>query len=387
MTRIVFFNYYTGLGGGETSLCSLLGSLDRKHYLPILICPREGQLTTAARALGLDVHLIPYRGASTWFVPFIWEYFPSARRIETSLRELNPTIVHSDFHTLPYVLPACRHLKIPLIFTCYGWWFRPKPWQRRFYRMGPQIILAISKTVKDGFLGKPPFMAPDRVRVLNLGVDTEVFRPRLEEKDAIRRELKLAPEARLVTFIGRFQRVKGQDVFLNAASLVAQKCPEARFVIAGENVFGVSADEAFKQRVLSMAAADTTLRERVSFLGWVPKPERLLAASTVVVCSSYFESFGMVLVEAMASGTPVVSTNVGGPSETIVNGKTGYLVPPGRPDLIAGRVLSLLADEGLRNHMGRAARERVKENFSLEQYVAGFSDTLAALVGSLSRSV
>ncbi len=387
MTRVLFFNTYAGLGGGETSLRSLLGSLNRKQYTPILFCPREGQLTRSARTLGVDVRVLPYRGASTWFVPFIWRYFPIVRQIESRLSDLAPAAVHSDFHTLPYLVPACRRLNIPLIFTCYGWWFHPKPWQRRFYRTGPQTILAISESVKYGFLGQPAFMSPDRVRVLNLGVDTQLFHPRPAERDTIRRELGLSRDAPLVTLIGRFQPVKGQGVFLDAARLVAQKCPEARFVVAGENVFGARTDEAFKQRVLSAAKADPTLRERVSFLGWVPQSEYLLAASDVVVCSSYFESFGMVPVEAMASGVPVVSTNVGGPTETIIDGKTGYLVPPDRPDLIAQRVLSLLADQELRTRMGLAGRERVMEHYSLAQYVAGFSETLEMLANSTVQAV
>jgi glycosyltransferase involved in cell wall biosynthesis len=113
----------------------------------------------------------------------------------------------------------------------------------------------------------------------------------------------------------------------------------------------------------------------------VPDPERLLAASDVVVCASRFESFGMVLVEAMASGVPVVSTNVGGPAETIADGETGYLVPPGRPDLIAARVLDLLADADLRQRMGTAGRARAKERFELRRYVEGFSEVIETLAG------
>jgi glycosyltransferase involved in cell wall biosynthesis len=241
-------------------------------------------------------------------------------------------------------------------------------------------MLAISEAVKSGFLGNPPFLPPDRVRVLSLGVDPEVFRPRPDEIAAVRRELGIPAGAPLVTLIGRFQNVKGQDIFLEAAKRISQTHPDARYALAGENVFGGASEEAFKRKVLGMVAADAGLRERVSLPGWVPRSERLLAASDVVVCSSYFESFGMVLVEAMASGVPVVSTNVGGPAETIVDGETGFLVPPGRPDLIADRVRLLLADETLRRRMGLAGRERVKAKYSLERYAAGFSESLKMLI-------
>jgi glycosyltransferase involved in cell wall biosynthesis len=358
-----------------------LGALDRGKHEPVLVCPREGQLPAAARRLGLEAHILSYRGASVWFVPSVWAHFPESRRIESVLRELSPQVVHSDFHTLPYALPACRKQGVPVIFTCYGWWFRPRPWQRGFYRNGPRTILAISDAVRRGFLGDPPFMPLERVRVLHLGVDTELFRPRPAERPEVRRALDLDLESPLVTLLGRYQSVKGQDVFLQACTRIASQRPEARFVVAGENIFGGAGDEVFKRRIYRQAQAEPRLRDRVRFMGWVPDPEKLLAASDVVVCASRFESFGMVLVEAMASGVPVVSTQVGGPSETIVDGETGYLVPPGRADLIAARVLELLADAGLRRRVGTAGQERVRAHFELRGYAEAFSEVVETLAG------
>ena len=377
--RVLFASYYTGLGGGETSLTTLLGALDRTRYAPVVLCPREGQLTEAARALGVAVRVVPYRGASVWFVPPLWARLPAVARLAEAVRGLGPAVVHSDFHTLPYLVPACRGGGVPVLFTCYGWWFRPRPWQRAFYRTGPRAILAVSEAVRAGFLGRPPFMGADRVQVLPLGVDTERFRPRPGERDAIRRELGLSPDAPLVTLVARFQHVKGHDRFLDAARLIARERPDAHFAVAGANVFGGRPDEAFGRRVQATARADATLRERVRFLGWVPTIERLVAASEVVVCPSRFESFGLVAVEAMASEVPVVSTDVGGPAETIVDGETGYLVPPGDPRRIAERVVTLLADPPLRARLGRAGRARVLARFSRERYVSGFSDVLARL--------
>lgn len=378
--RSLFFSSYIGFGGGETSLLSLLGALDRRRHEPILVCPRGGQLPQAARELGVETHLSPYRGASTWFIPALWARLPAADRLGKLITQLEPELIHSDFHTLPYLAPACRELGLPLIFTCYGWWFRPKPWQRGFFRHEPAAILAISHAVKRGFIGDPPRIPPDKVRVLHLGVDTTRFRPCPEEKDRLRRALDLPEEAPLVTMMARFQDVKGHEVFLQACRRIALRHSGARFAVAGENVFGAAGDEAHKRRILSLAESDAALRERATFTGWVSQPEKLLAASDVVVSPSRFESFGMVLVEAMACGVPVVSTNVGGPSETVVEGETGFLVPPERPDLIAERVSTLLCDEGLRRRMGAAGRARVEEKFELSRYAAGFSQVVESLV-------
>jgi glycosyltransferase involved in cell wall biosynthesis len=380
MIRVAFFSSYVGLGGGETSLLSLMKGMDPSKYDPILVCPRGGPLSEHAREAGIAVALLPYRGATTWFLPALWAATPATRRIETWLSRSGPDVVHSDYHSLPYVIPACARLEKPVVFTCYGWWFRPRPWQRRFFREGPSAILAISKAVKQGFIGRPQRISPSMVEVLYLGVDPEIFRPRPHERASLRAEFGLPEDAPIVTLMGRYQDVKGHDLFVEAARRIFRKIQNAHFVIAGDRAFGGKGEERFERSIKAMVEADPELRWRVTFTGWVTKPEALLAASDVVVSASRFESFGMVVVEAMACGVPVVSTNVGGPSETVVDGETGFLVPSGRPGLIADRVVSLLSSDSLRDQMGEAGRLRAERLFSLGRYVTGFSELISSLI-------
>lgn len=364
--RVLFFSAYTGLGGGETSLIALWKALDPAAVRPLLVCPRDGRLPAAARALGIETRLVPYRGASVWFVPALTGRGRAAHAVARVARELAPDVIQTDFHSLPLALAAGRGLRVPIVFMCWGWWFRPKPWQRGVYRRDVALVLAGSDAIRRGFLGNPPFMPPDRVRLVHPGVDPAVFVPRRgDAAAAIRHALDLPPAQPLVTLVARFQHVKGHDVFLAAARRIANIRPDVTFAIAGENAFGVHGDEAFGRRVVAAARADAVLRDRVRFLGWTDTPEALIGASDVVVCSSRFESFGMVGVEAMSCAVPVVSTNAGGPGETIVDGETGFLAPPERPDLIAERVLSLLADETLRRDMGNAGRRHVESRFTI----------------------
>jgi glycosyltransferase involved in cell wall biosynthesis len=385
--RILFLSAYSGLGGGETSLLNLMGALDRRRFAPALVCPREGLLPQRARALDVRTTIVPYRGASIWFVPQLWARLPAARRLAHVLAETAPQVVHSDFHSLPFAAPACRAAGLPLIFTCYGWWFQPKPWQRGFYRHGGFEILAICDAVRRGFLGNPPFMPADRVTIVPLGVDTSVYRPRPSERIPVRRALGLPEEGPLVTLVGRFQTVKGHDVFLAAAKLVAAAMPDACFAMVGENAFGVAADEAFKKRVIARVEGDSILRAHVHLLGWIDRPEHVISASDVVVCSSHFESFGMALVEAMSCGVPVVSTNVGGPSETVADGVTGFLVPPRRPDALADRTLELLRDAPRRQAMGQAGRARVEAHFSVARYSGRFQEIASGAMAARGATV
>ncbi len=111
------------------------------------------------------------------------------------IREQKIHAVHSDYHSLPFALPAARSAGVPLVWTCWGWWFKPKVWQRGFFRQ-PDATFASSWAIKDGFLGTPPFMSPDRVEVLPPGVDTERFTPGIDGSAVRARRRRSRPTRR-----------------------------------------------------------------------------------------------------------------------------------------------------------------------------------------------
>jgi glycosyltransferase involved in cell wall biosynthesis len=375
--NLLFVTIYTGLGGGETSLLTLVEQLDPQQYRPHLLVPAEGQLSERWRAHGWQVHVTPWRGATTYFIPSLWMRFPIARRIERLAREENIHLIHSDYHSLPFALPAARRVGIACVWTCWGWWFKPKLWQRGFFRQ-PDATFAASWAIRDGFLGTPPFMPPERITVIPPGVATQRFHPDVDGS-VVRAEAGIAADAPVVALIARFQDVKGHDVFQAMARRVGEAMPEARFIVAGENT-QTSADDDYKRRILETARTDPLLRERLVYLGYRADAERVMAAADVVVCSSDFESYGMVNVEAMASGKPVVSTRRGGPSETVVNGETGYLVDPRDDAALAQHVIALLRDPELRARMGAAGRSRVETRFSAVASGLAFSECLNTIL-------
>lgn len=368
---------YTDLGGGETALLTLASHLDPTRFNPHLLVPREGQLAEAWRAHGWPVHIIPWRGATIYFIPAIWARLPISHHIASLIRAHDIRAIHSDYHTLPMLIPAAERAGIPPLWTCMGWWFHPKPWQRGFFRRSAATF-AHSQAIKNGFLGKPPFMLPENIEVLYPGVDTERFNPNVDGLK-VRFEAGIPTDAPVVALVARFQDVKGHDIFQAMARQVAQQIPEALFIVAGENTQS-SADNAYRARILEASQADPLLRTRLKYLGFRADVERVLAAADVVVCSSYFESYGMVNVEAMASGKPVVSTNRGGPAETIAHGETGFLVPPGNPAGLALHVIDLLRDADLRARMGAAGRVRAERLFSAQKTANRFMEVVDTLL-------
>ena len=379
MIRILFTSWYTGLGGGETDLLTLVDALDRSRYQPHLLLPAEGQLSERWRSAGWPVHILPYRGASTWFIPTVWKRFPVVRQMTELLRRQKIDLVQGDYHTLPLIAPAARVVGIPLTWTVWGWWFKPKPWQESFFRQFP-LAAARSRAIRDGFLGEPPFMPVEQLPLVYSGVDTRRFRPGLDGA-SLRREIGIAGDARVVAMVARFQRVKGHHTFQAMAQRILAERPDTRFIVAGDDVFGVAADQRYRDEILSHARSSAILRDRLHYLGFRGDVESVYAAADVFVCPSEFESYGLANLEAMACALPVVSTDRGGPAETIAEGVTGFLVDPGDANALATQALRLLNDAPLRARMGLAGREHVKRSFSADAAAAAhsaiFEDLLA----------
>lgn len=377
--NILFTSWYTGLGGGETDLLSLASYLDPDYWTPHLLMPDTGKLADQWRSHGWQAHIVPYRGASTWFVPRVWAKFPVVKHFADLLANHAIHLVAAEYHTLPLIYPAARQHNIPTMWTVHGWWFRPKFWQRKFFKRIPAV--ARSESIRDGFLGTPPFMPPEQLPVIYSGVDTERFSPDVDRL-RVRFQANVPQDAPLVAMVARFQPVKGHHTFQAMAKQVALQIPEAHFIVAGEDTFGVAKDAVYKQTMLDNAQSDPLLKKRLHYIGFRDDVERVLAAADVVVCASDFESYGKVNLEAMATGTPVVSTNRGGPSETILDGETGYLVPPDDPQALAMRVIELLNNPDERARLGTNGRRRVETIFSAQSAADAYSTLFNSILSS-----
>ncbi|HKZ07263.1 MAG TPA: glycosyltransferase [Methylomirabilota bacterium] len=197
--------------------------------------------------------------------------------------------------------------------------------------------------------------AAERIAVIPCGVDTELFQPM---GAATAKDLLALPPDPMLLYVGRLQPIKGLETLLEA---MVHLPAGVRLLIVGgdqdepENGHG----EYLRGRVIALG-----LQERVRFLGAQPQ-ERLrlfYAAADATVMPSYYESFGMVALEAMACGSPVVASRVGGLTTTVRDGVTGYLVTEGDATALAGRLAAVLADPRLRERLGREATRWAAEH-------------------------
>jgi D-inositol-3-phosphate glycosyltransferase len=216
----------------------------------------------------------------------------------------------------------------------------------------------------------------EQIAVIPLGVDLDRFRP-VAKRDA-RSTLGLTHDERIILFVGRIEPLKGIDILISAA---AQLHDDENF-----QVLIVGGDARTEQQVAELRAHAERLGidHHVSFVGAVDHEALPLYynAADVCVVPSYYESFGLVAIESMACGTPVVASRVGGLTTTISDGQTGYLIPWRCPEPFAERLELLLDNDELRASFGRAGREAV------ERYRwANVAEAVAALYDSVSTPV
>jgi D-inositol-3-phosphate glycosyltransferase len=188
----------------------------------------------------------------------------------------------------------------------------------------------------------------DRIRVAPCGVDTELFQPLAP---AVAQDLLELLPGPLLLYVGRLQPIKGLEVLLEAM----RHLPEAvRLAIVGGEQDEPEGSHGERMRAQVAALG---LGQRVSFLGAQPQRRLRLfyAAADAVVMPSYYESFGMVALEAMACGAPVIASRVGGLATTVRHGVTGYLVPEGSPKALAARLRELVESPDARRRLGREA--------------------------------
>jgi glycosyltransferase involved in cell wall biosynthesis len=187
---------------------------------------------------------------------------------------------------------------------------------------------------------------------------------------AVRRELGIAEDALLIGSIGLLWYIKGYDYLLRAMPAIIKRAPEAQLALVG------SGQDESKLRQL---AEDLAIASKVHFLGWREDIPRLLSALDVYVQPSLSEGLPMSILEAAATGLPIVATNVGGIPEIITDGRYGMLVAPGDEAALAEAVGDLLADTASRETFGAQVRKHVMQHFSADSMAAAYADVYRSL--------
>jgi glycosyltransferase involved in cell wall biosynthesis len=297
------------------------------------------------------------------------------------LRKRPPALIHAHFGVEGvYALPLAARLGVPLVTTFHGFdatlstagllrnpaWARYALQRRRLAQQG-QLFLCASGFLREKILalGFPPELS----KVHYIGVDLATITPRRPDEEEF-----------IILHVARLEPVKGTATLLRAFAECAPSHPAARLVIIGDGQL---------RAALENEARSTGLADRIDFVGALPHPEvlRWMRRAAVLVMPSVRtesgreEGLGMVMLEAAATGVPVIGSRVGGIPEAIDDGQTGFLVPQRDPAALAARLQTVLADQALRQRLGAAAREKMAAQFDLEQQTAKLETLYDTLLG------
>ena len=356
-----------GTGGLENGVVNLINSADRSFRHVVMCMTTEGPLRERLRR---DVEVVSVGKRPGQDPAAFW-------RLIALLRDLRPGIVHSRNWGAIDAVAAARLAGVRVVV--HGEHGREagdpqgqNPRRRRVRRLLQPLVSRFVTVSRDleRWLVEDIGLRQEKVLTIPNGVDLDRFGncDRLEA----RRALGVPASGVILGTVGRLDPVKDQAGLVRAFAEVAQAHREAWLIVAG--------DGPCRADLLGLAC-DLRVSERVRFLGECRNVPGILAAMDVFVLPSIGEGMSNTLLEAMASGLPVVATRVGGNPELVEDRVSGRLVPSRDPRALAGAIAEYLDDPHLRSLHGKASRERAAGSFSLERMTEAYTNLYGQLLG------
>lgn len=354
--RVLHVVHHLQPGGMEYGLIKLVNGL-AGGPIESMVCSTSAADPQMARQLAPGVRLVELRRRGGNDPRLVWQLYRLFRRER-------PDIVHTHaWGTLIEGLIAARLARVPVVMHGEHGTLQLKPYQVRVQRwawLHVDRLLSVSSRLAEK-MSAAVGIPRECITVIRNGVDLSRFSSvtRVEA----RADLGIDDGVVVIGHAGRLVPVKDQAALVHAASLLRQHGLTFRVLIAGEGP--LRAD-------LERLVAELGVTDCVTLLGHRSDLERFYAALDVYVLCSRSEGMPNTILEAMASGVTVVSTNVGGADELVLPERTGALVPPARPDLLADAVRAMMTSSPLRESMGLAGRLRAQELFGVATMVENY---------------
>ncbi len=335
-----------GVGGAETVLLQLATGLGHE-YQPVVGTFRPGWLVDQLAEAGIETVRFSNKGRYD-------------RNLVSSIAEFARSrgvgVIHSHLFTMSvYGSMAARLAGVPCMMTIHGtgqeWQVASKLWAMRLAGRLSDRVVTVSDYLRNVAIQRLRIREGRALRIYN-GVEAARF------------DTEPNRDGLIVGTVGRLRPEKGHSCLLDAARIVIEDAPEARFLFVGDGPC---------RSDLEQQCGALGLNAAVTFLGHRTDVPSLLAQMTVFVLPSTSEGLSIATIEAQAAGLPAIVTECGGPSEVVLHAETGIVVSPANPGQLAKAILRLLRDPVLARDMGESGRRRAAQQFSLERMLAGYA--------------
>jgi glycosyltransferase involved in cell wall biosynthesis len=355
--------------GGPTYNATFLSRFISDDFETLLVggLPEEGESDS--------LHILEEYGVTPLLMPEMKRLpsFSSDRkaykRLKEIIQEFQPDIVHTHASKAGALgRKAAISLKVPVVVhTFHGHVFHSyfgklktalyKTIERRLAKKSTGII-AISNLQKQELAEVHHICSADKIEVINLGFDLKKFHADLETKRLVtRKEFEIADDEIALAIVGRLAPIKNHSLFLDAIEKVANETTKKIAVfIVGDG----TEKDAIKEKITQLNLPPTT---RIEMTSWIKDIGKFNAGMDIICLSSNNEGTPVSLIEAQAANIPVVTTDVGGVKDVVLDGETGFIVPKNKPDLYAEKLLILIEDEKKRQLMSQNGWTFVEEKF------------------------
>lgn len=356
--KILYLINSFNIGGAEKAMAKIVSNLDKEKYNIIVVALRmgSGQIISGIEKRGIEIINL---GARNKFD------FRVAIKLYKLLKKKEINILWcSLFHATILGRIIGKLAKIPIIIN----WEHSERFNG-LYRATlnkitsslSNVIIADSEKVASQFKNRLK-ISSRRVKVIPIGgLDLKNYYKLNTKKDT----------KCIIGSVGSLREPKGYPYLIKAAKIVTEKYPEAEFIIAGEG----PAKEKLEQLILR-----TNLSSNFKLLGYQSDIPKILSKIDIYVQPSLWEGLCMTVIEAMAASLPVIASDVGGISESVINGRTGFLTPPKNPEILAKKIVHLIENPNLRKKMGEKGRKIVEEKYPLNKMIVKIENLLDKII-------
>jgi glycosyltransferase involved in cell wall biosynthesis len=387
--KILFYNHTGQASGAERLLSMILSRLDHAAFEPIMVCPESGTLRQMVNEIGVPVEtLTGLEARFTWRLDYLARYCKSFLQVMRQLRSkvtgINPDLIHANSIRAGLVATAATFgLGTPVVWHLHD--LLPRHPLSTLIRIFASLskrtrMIAVSDAVARNFRGRFSPLMGNRVGVILNAIELEKFQPNGTTPHAIRDEFGLNKDDFVLGIIGQLTPRKGQ---LELISAFAQaEVTQARLLIVGAALFNRDGDYALR---LEQEAKARDVADRVLMLGPRSDISAIMRELDLLVVNSRAEPFGLVILEAMACGTPVLAASVDGIPEIIQHGINGWLVPPGDERMLAESIAHLSREPEVCSRLAAQGKQRVAANFSADRFMTELESFYKSLGPSTSE--
>ncbi len=362
-------------GSDKVLLFLAQGLRSRSNFQPIVVLPKDGPLRVALQVAGVEVHIAEVGKISrsimtpTGLIRLVWSTLIGMRALDKIVGKRKVALVHSN--TLAVLSGAIWAFmrRRPHLWHVHEIILSPKLVSMgypRLIRMLSDRVMSNSTLTERWLLSKQPSLASRSVVVFN-GLP-EVVSPTKDAIQAFRARVGASEDDTVVMLAGRINRMKGQELLIEAAAELQRRgrIEGMRFVIIGDTAPGLM----YLSAQLKAQVTSLCLDAHFTFLSFIDDMWPVWFGTDIgVVPSTEPESCGMVAIEAMAAGVPVIAAGHGGLLDIVVHEETGLLFPPRNVNMLADALERLGSDSMLRKALGAAGVTRQQELFSVESQV------------------